>query len=205
MSGFILCIFLLWLIFHNSISSNSKVIEPAIMKKQLSVDIKGAVVTPGVYYLDEGSVVADAIKESGGLLDIANTDTINLSKKVFDEMVIIIYTKDEIAEMLKGDTSVKVIEKECICPIIENNACINNENKYDNVESSDSYNISSKVSLNSATKEDLMTLKGIGDSKADSIIEYRNNVGLFETIEDLMNVKGIGQSVFEKIKDQITI
>lgn len=63
----------------------------------------------------------------------------------------------------------------------------------------------SKVNINSATLEELKTLKGIGDSKANSIIEYRENSGSFKNIEDIKNVDGIGEKVFEKIKDSLTV
>ncbi len=62
-----------------------------------------------------------------------------------------------------------------------------------------------KVNINTATAEELSTLEGIGEMKAESIIEYRNNHGHFTKVEDLKNVKGIGDKIFEKIKDQITV
>ena len=61
------------------------------------------------------------------------------------------------------------------------------------------------VNINTATKETLMSLKGIGESKADKIIEYRNTQGTFKTIDEIKNVSGIGDSVYEKIKDYITV
>lgn len=197
--------------FHNG---DNEVIEEKIEEKidesiettnMLFIDIKGAVKNPGVYKLNEGTVVEDAIKISGGLLENANTEMINLSKKLFDEMVIIIYTNEEINEMKTGPSSVKIVEKECICPIIENNACIENDNKYTNSSTINNQNDSNKISLNTATKEELMTLNGIGESKANAIIEYRNNNGLFTKIEDITNVSGIGSAVYEKIKDRLTL
>lgn len=62
-----------------------------------------------------------------------------------------------------------------------------------------------RININTAKKEELLQLKGVGESTADAIISYRNEVGLFQCIEDLMNVKGIGPAKFEKIKDEITI
>ena len=62
-----------------------------------------------------------------------------------------------------------------------------------------------KVSLNNATLEELMTLSGIGESKAKAIIKYREEENVFKSIEDIMNISGIGTSLFEKIKDNITI
>lgn len=168
---------------------------------KIKIDIKGAVLNPGVYELEQNSRVSDAISISGGLIDTADTSTINLSKLLKDEMVIIIYTKDEIKEMRKGNTVVKYIEKECVCPKLENDACI--EDKVTNNETKE--NVSGKVSLNNATIDELMTLSGIGESKAKLIIEYREQNGGFKSIDEITNVKGIGQSTYEKIKDNLTL
>lgn len=202
----IIPILLLLFFLPNLNNNHDEIIEEEIeTEKSLSIDIKGAVKNPGVYELKDGSVVKDAIDVSGGLLESANTEHINLSKKIVDEMVIIIYTNEEIQEMTEGSTSVKVVDKECICPKIENNACIDNNNKYANISSEINQSTSNKISLNNASKEELMTLNGIGESKANAIIEYRNNNGLFKQIEDITNVKGIGNSVYEKIKDRLTL
>lgn len=202
----IIPILLLLFFLSNLNNEHDEIIEEEIeTEKSLSIDIKGAVKNPGVYELKDGSVVKDAIDVSGGLLESANTEHINLSKKIVDEMVIIIYTNEEIQEMTEGSTSVKVVDKECICPKIENNACIDNNNKYANISSEINQSTSNKISLNNASKEELMTLNGIGESKANAIIEYRNNNGLFKQIEDITNVKGIGNSVYEKIKDRLTL
>lgn len=202
----IIPILLLLFFLSNLNNEHDEIIEEEIeTEKSLSIDIKGAVKNPGVYELKDGSVVKDAIDVSGGLLESANTEHINLSKKIVDEMVIIIYTNEEIQEMTEGSTSIKVVDKECICPKIENNACIDNNNKYANISSEINQSTSNKISLNNASKEELMTLNGIGESKANAIIEYRNNNGLFKQIEDITNVKGIGNSVYEKIKDRLTL
>ena len=202
----IIPILLLSFFLSNLNSDHDEIIEEEIeTEKSLSIDIKGAVKNPGVYELKNGSVVKDAIDVSGGLLESANTEHVNLSKKIVDEMVIIIYTNEEIQEMTEGSTSIKVVDKECICPKIENNACIDNNNKYTNISSEINQSTSNKISLNNASKEELMTLNGIGESKANAIIEYRNNNGLFKQIEDITNVKGIGNSVYEKIKDRLTL
>lgn len=217
----ILVIFVLLFLFIAN-SSNEEVVleeqlkekeveEPIIQeeKKKIKVDIKGAVNNPGVYEVLENSRVSDAINVSGGLTKDADTSTINLSKIIFDEMVIIIYTKDEIAEMLKGDTSIKYIEKECICPKLENDACI--EDKIENVpndnsnsSNNDSSPSNNKVSLNKASLDELMTLDGIGEKKAQAIIDYRNKNG-FKSIEEIMEVDGIGSATYEKIKDRLTL
>ena len=214
----ILVIFVLLFLFIAN-SSNEEVVleeqlkekeveEPIIQEenKKIKVDIKGAVNNPGVYEVLENSRVSDAINISGGLTKDADTSTINLSKIIFDEMVIIIYTKDEIAEMLKGDTSIKYIEKECICPKLENDACIEDkiENFPNNNLNNDSSSSNNKVSLNKASLDELMTLDGIGEKKAQAIIDYRNKNG-FKSIEEIMEVDGIGSTTYEKIKDRLTL
>ena len=171
------------------------------IESTIKIDIKGAVNNPGVYELKKNSRVNDAIAISGGLKDNADTSTINLSKNLTDEMVIVIYTKEEIKEMLKGSTSIKYIEKECICPKLENDACI--DNIIDNTKDDSSND--GKISLNKATIEQLMTLSGIGQIKAEAIISYREKNGGFKAIEELMEVDGIGESTYNKIKNQLTL
>lgn len=167
---------------------------------KIKVEIKGAVNNPGVYELKTGKRVEDVIKLSGGLKKDADVSNTNLSKNLVDEMVIIIYTKDEINSMTTGNTTIKYIDKECICPVIENNSCISDVvTNFEVIEE-----VSDKISLNKATLEELMTLKGIGESKAKSIIEYREKTP-FKSIEELLNVKGIGKAMFEKIKANISI
>lgn len=161
-----------------------------VKEKTITIDIKGEVNKPGVYELPVGSRVIDAIKISGGTTTKADTSMLNLSKVLADENVIIIYNR-------YSQQSTKYVEKECNC-----DACINNSN----VSSESRENSTSqKISINKATKEELMNLNGIGESRAIDIINYRNANGLFKNIEDLKQVSGIGDKLFEKIKDQITI
>lgn len=170
------------------------------------VDIKGAVKKPGVYQLKEGSRVIQAIEASGGLKSGADTSVINLSKKLEDGNVIIIYTKDKIEELKNQEKIVEYIEKECICPEPENTGCITKEDiviESPKVETDDTVS-KEKVSLNKASLEDLLTLPGIGESKAKDILEYRKTKN-FENVEEIKNVKGIGDALFEKIKEYITI
>lgn len=178
--------------------------------KTVYVDVKGAVNAPGVYELEGTKRVIDAINLAGGLSDNANTININLSRKVQDEMYIIVYTKNEIAEYKKnnGTKEVKCASNECVCPDTNNSACINSSStKNSSLKTSDSITEknNSKISINSASLEELMTLSGIGEAKANAIISYRQENGNFNTLEDIKNVSGIGDSVFEKIKDNITL
>ena len=127
---------------------------------------------------------------------------INLAKKVSNEMVIIIYTKEEIENSKKTDTVVKIIEKECICPEVNNDACLKTEEDSNSVKEETK---EEKININNATLEDLLGINGIGESKAKAIIEYREKHGKFQKIEDIMEVTGIGESLYEKIKVYITI
>ena len=192
---------------------------------KIKVEIKGMVLNPGVYELENGKRVNDLIEVSGGLLENANTNYLNLSKKLKDEMIIIVYSNDEINSFKENKNSnYENIKIECNCPDTINNACMdigdishednityenNSENKNSNSENknldSNISDIDSKISINEASIEELTKVSGIGSSKAKSIIEYRKQNGNFKTIEDIMNVSGIGKSLFEKIKDYITV
>ena len=167
--------------------------------KTVYVDIKGAVNNPGVYEVDYGSRVIDAIITAGDLKEDADTSVLNLSKKVEDEMYIIVYTKDEIKaykdKLIPAKTIVKEVEKRIICPDENNDACLNQNS---------SNSADGKVNINTATKEELESIPNIGESKANKIIEYREN-NEFSSIEDIKNVNGIGDSLYEKIKDYIEI
>lgn len=162
------------------------------------VDIKGHVVTPGLYQLEQGSRVMDAIMKAGGVLETGDTSVINLGKKITDEMVIVIYSKEEVQNFTKVKEQEQIRLEECKKQNdIQNNACVSFEQEEQEVNS--------KISLNEASIEELQTLPGIGESKAKDIIEYRETNGKFETIEDIQNVSGIGEKLFAKIKDYITI
>lgn len=170
----------------------------------IKINVKGAVNSPGVYELNLSSRVIDAIEKSGGLSKNADTSILNLSKKLSDEDVIIVYTKDEVKKIKEGNMAIEYIEKECNCPYIQNSACIESGKVLGNDISTNS-NKDIKISINTATLEELQTLTGIGQSKAEDIIEYRNKNGQFKVIEDILNVKGIGDALFEKIKNNITV
>ena len=162
------------------------------------VDIKGAVKKPGVYKINSDKKIIDVITIAGGLMENANTYNINLSKKVTDEMVIIIYTDEEVKNSNIVDTVIKVIDKECVCPNIQNDGCINTEIN-DSIT-----NVNKTININTATLDELMSINGLGEAKAKAIIKYREENGYFKIIDDLLNVSGIGEALFEKIKEYIT-
>lgn len=181
--------------------------EEIIISEFISVDIKGSVKKPGVYQIDKSldRRVSDVITMAGGLTSNADTTVTNLSKKLFDEMVIIIYSKEEVKEfsetLKKEEVQNNLCQSEC-------DSCIDDEKEGANIKDDDSNdsgtNENKLININTASKEELMTLSGIGESKALAIIEYRNETP-FEKIEDIMNITGIKESAFEKIKDYITV
>ena len=178
----------------------SPIVEEVKEKEEIIfyVDIKGEVKKPGVYKVTENTRVNDIITLAGGLTKNANTRSINLSKRVTDEMVIIVHSKSEITDFSKTKEVEKSIIKNCNIESysLVNGACADN---------TETPTTSSLISLNTATQEELMTLSGIGEKKALDIISYREQNNGFKTIEEIMNISGIGETLFAQIKDYITI
>lgn len=162
-------------------------------ENEIVVDVKGSVMKPGVYKIKENSRVTDAIAASGGLAKNANTRFINLSKILKDGDVVVIYSNEEIEKAKKQETI--VVETPCICEEVKNDACYKEDNK----------NTNGKININTASLTELMTLTGIGESKAKLIIEYRTQNGNFKDIKDIMKVKGISETLYSKFKENITV
>ena len=137
------------------------------------VDIKGAVKNPGVYRMKVGDRVKDALEAAGGLTEEADSQKVNLAKRLEDQMVIVVPKVGEEAEEISAGVTSKEEAKE------------------------------GKVNINTATVEELKTLKGVGEKKAEAIIEYRKKNGSFKTKEDLMKVRGIGKKLFESFEERI--
>ena len=137
------------------------------------VDIKGAVKNPGVYQMKVGDRVKDALDAAGGLTAEADSQKVNLAKRLEDQMVIVVPKVGEEAEEIPAGETRKEATKE------------------------------GKVNINTATVEELKTLKGVGEKKAEAIIEYRKKNGSFQTKEDLMKVRGIGKKLFESFQERI--
>ena len=137
------------------------------------VDIKGAVKNPGVYQMKVGDRVKDALDAAGGLTAEADSQKVNLAQRVEDQMVIVVPKVGEEAEAIPAGATSKEVSKE------------------------------GKVNINTATVEELKTLKGVGEKKAEAIIEYRKKNGSFKTKEDLMKVRGIGKKLFESFEERI--
>ena len=141
--------------------------------EKIFVDVKGAVKHPGVFETTKDKRVKDLIEEAGGLLDDADTSTLNLSQKVKDQMVIYVLKHGEKPKQISdGSTS-------------STNGDV--------------------ININTANKEQLMKISGVGKTKAEAIISYREKNGDFKKKEDITKVRGIGKATFEKIKDKIEV
>lgn len=141
--------------------------------EKIFVDVKGAVKHPGVFETTKDKRVKDLIEEAGGLLDDADTSTLNLSQKVKDQMVIYVLKHGEKPKQISDGSS-----------------------------SSSSGDV---ININTANKEQLMKISGVGKTKAEAIISYREKNGDFKKKEDITKVHGIGKATFEKIKDKIEV
>ena len=138
------------------------------------VDIKGAVKNPGVYQMKVGDRVKDALDAAGGLTEESDSQKVNLAQRVEDQMVIVVpKVGEEGAAAIPAGATSKEATKE------------------------------GKVNINTATVEELKTLKGVGEKKAEAIIEYRKKNGSFKTKEDLMKVRGIGKKLFDSFQERI--
>ena len=145
----------------------------------ICVHVCGAVNDPGVYYLEGGSRVYEAVEMAGGLLEDAAQEYVNLARELSDGEQIYIPTYEEASEQGLEIGSAG--------------------------SSTDSSASDGLININTATSEELQTLPGIGQTKAEAIIAYREDNGDFSSIEDITNVSGIGESTYENIKDYITV
>ena len=145
-------------------------------KEFIYVHVCGAVVLPGVYKLPAGSRAYEAVDAAGGVTDDAAPYLVNLAGVLCDEQKLYIPKEGE-----------DVAQEEYAQAAY---ACTSEK---------------TKVNINTATKEQLMTLNGVGQSKADAIISYREKNGSFKNIEQIMEVNGIKNAAFERIKEDITV
>ncbi|MER2000699.1 MAG: helix-hairpin-helix domain-containing protein [Lysinibacillus sp.] len=150
---------------------------------QIVVDVKGAVKHPGVYPLTTEHRIIDAIEAAGGYVADADTRFINHAQKLVDEFVIYV---PKIGEEMEAPP---------VAVTSGPSSNTSNESKGD----------TDTVNLNTATESELMTLSGVGPSKAAAIIAYREENGPFQTIEDLKKVSGIGEKTFERLQPYIAV
>ena len=143
----------------------------------ITVDVKGAVKSPGIYDLPVGSRVHDAVQKAGGLTEEADSKSLNLAQKVSDEALVYVPTKGEEAasqqQAASGTTPSTSKEK--------------------------------KVNLNKASLEELKQVKGLGGKRAQDIIDHRETNGKFKSVDELKKVSGIGAKTIEKLKDYVTV
>lgn len=171
-----------------------------VPENRIAVYVRGAVSKPGVYYLDEGARVYQAIEAAGGFAPDADTEWLNQAEALKDGQMLTVNTLQETSEMEKEGRSAYPAETGTG---ISQSA----EKAGSGSPSSAAGNgaAGGLVNLNTADKDELMTLPGIGESKAESIIRYREENGAFASPEDVMNISGIKEAVFSKIKDRIYV
>lgn len=153
--------------------------EKEVRKEKILVHVAGEVLNSGVYELESGARVIDALMAAGGATSLANLDLINLAAPISDG------------------------EKIYIPSVIEKIKPLNQGSSY--TSSAYSGGGSGKININTADTTELQKLSGIGPGKAKSIIDYRNKNGPFRSVDDLLNVSGIGEKTLEKIRDEIVV
>lgn len=156
-------------------------------KEKVIIHVVGEVNSPGVVTLEEGARIIDAINAAGGKTEEADLSKINLAYVVEDG------TQIYIPRINENLNQVELISTEAGQSVVINNSNINEEEN------------NTKVNINTANKEKLETLPGIGETTAQKIIDYREQNGKFTKIEDLRNVSGIGEAKFNSLKDKITV
>ncbi|MFP4662627.1 MAG: helix-hairpin-helix domain-containing protein [Halanaerobiales bacterium] len=165
----------------NNIPNSSHQVEDKDNK--IMVHVAGEVNSPGVYQLSYDARVVDAVDASGGATSLANLDSINLASPINDGQKIYIPSVIERVNQIKNQ-----------------NTTVSGS---DNANSS--INSSGKININTASASRLQDLSGIGPSKAESIIDYREDNGRFASVDELLKVSGIGEVTLEKIRDDIVV
>ena len=150
--------------------------EESLEQDLITVDVKGAVKSPGIYDLPVGSRVNDAVQKAGGLTEQADSKSLNLAQKVSDEALVYVPIKgEEAASQQTGSGTDSSTSK------------------------------AKKVNLNKASLEELKQVKGLGGKRAQDIIDHRESNGKFKSVDELKKVSGIGAKTIEKLKDYVTV
>ncbi|MDO4489595.1 MAG: helix-hairpin-helix domain-containing protein [Lachnospiraceae bacterium] len=166
--------------------------EDSQARRSLYVDVSGEVLQPGVYELSEGDRVFHAIRAAGGFTEQAETRSLNQAELLWDGEKIIVYSREEAQQ--KGGW-IQLSES-------------GTEQKGSGSQRTGDGAVSpgdGRINLNRADKEELMTLPGVGESRAEAILSYRETQGAFSSIEEIMQIPGIKEKLFEQIRDKITI
>ena len=181
--------------------------------QKIFVDVCGAVVNPGVYELDEGARIFQAVDAAGGYLPEAAINYLNRARSIGDGQQIYVPTEKEVSEELElamakvpealndGDNSGNLGLEEIQGSSVENPSGTVGR---DTGSFGDGVGDDTRINLNTADAGQLSTLSGIGQSKAEAIVAYREEHGDFASIEEIMNVEGIKEGTFSKIKDKIS-
>lgn len=166
-------------------STASSSAAPVRTPAKLIVDMKGAVRRPGIYTMNTGERVSDAVARAGGLTGKADENKINLAQKVVDEMVIFVPEKGAgSAADLSGSSGAASVPQGSAQTAVPSGG---------------------KVNINTADEQALQNLTGIGPSKAKAIVQYREEHGPFKSVDDLNNVSGIGDKSLEKMRPDATV
>lgn len=178
-------------------------------QQTMYVDVCGAVVNPGVYELETGSRIFQAVDAAGGYLPEAAKNYLNRARNLVDGQQIYVPTEDEVTENIE-----LMIAKapEALQPqntyedsLAENSRGeVNSSGTGQGSEGEGHFQTDDRIDLNTADASQLSALSGIGQSKAEAIIAYREAHGRFSSIEEIMNVEGIKEGTFSKIKDKIS-
>ncbi|ELC8449523.1 helix-hairpin-helix domain-containing protein [Clostridium perfringens] len=166
--------------------------ETSLGEEKIVVEIKGEVKKPNVYELKNGSRIYELIEEAGGPTNEADLSNINRALYLSDGQCIVI-------------KNINDVESEEVNLNESLNAEVTNSIPTNSSGDKGEKNESLSININTASKETLMTLNGIGESKAQAIIDYRDEIGGFKSVDDITNVSGIGEKTLEKIKDKISI
>lgn len=153
------------------------------------VYVCGAVKRSGVYHLPSGSRIVDAIEAAGGCTKGADSESLNQAEFVTDGQRLYIPKKGEQSQNVSGETGSQ----------------ISSQNDLNSSQNGETGINAGKVNLNTATKEQLMTLPGVGESKALAILAYRQEHGAFQSVDEIKNISGIKDGVYNKIKDSIVV
>ena len=167
------------------------------LKPEVVVHVTGAVKSPGVYYLSTGARVHEAIEKAGGTTDRADVQSLNLAAKIRDGQQIDVPAIHQISDVRQNTPILSTVEDHVIP--ISPDLSVPPQPSVKGTTLSEGL----RINVNTATSQELQTLRGIGPALAQRIIEYRQISGGFSTVDDLTNVKGIGEKTVEKIRDNI--
>lgn len=159
-----------------------------LASSKIMVDVKGAVKSPGVYEVKSGMRIMDAIEIAGGMTKSADQRNINLATQLSDQQVVYVPIKGEIKNSDPSQLS-----------------AVGSSSISSSSPSTTDSSTEKIVNINTASRAELLTLNGVGDKKAEQIINYREQQGEFKSIEDLKQVQGIGDKIFEGLQDAITV